>query len=249
MLLDFNFYGFTLQQVGGSPTLVPTVSTSSSAGATPANYIIVQLPPQCIGEAAYFVEPNAANAQSAAPLPVDPPPIVSAIAGPSRLVFTLTSGVNVPVADMTVAELLDWRQWTLVVPTTAQVNPPGPNGYPSPYDPSPFETKIEFPYALFLAPVVFGSAATGLREQLSPAYDTYFEARTAPLYNGNIADLWTATLARTASLAESLEHLGVPAPEVAAVWAADFYYEAVFAPAPPSVTEADEIAYNPPAPK
>lgn len=249
VLLDFKFYGFALQKVKGVATLVPTVSSSADTGDFTSNLIVVQLPPQSIGEAAYPVKPNAVTAQSAAPLPVDPPPIVSAVAGPSRLCFTLQSGVTVPLPTMTVDDLLDWSQWTLVVPTTAQVNPPGPNGYPTPYEPGPFETAIEFPYSLFLAPVVFVSAGTISAHELSPAYHTFFSARAKPLYNGPIADLWTASLGRNNSLAGQLTHQATPPAQVAAVWAYDYYYEANFAPPPPSATPADEIFYQPAQPK
>jgi hypothetical protein len=137
----------------------------------------------------------------------------------------------------------------LVVPTTAQVNPPGPNGYPFPYQPGPFETSIEFPYALFIAPVVYVSSATVSRDELSPAYSTFFNTRPKPLLNGEIADLWTATLARSNTIGGAFEHLPTPSPEVVAVWASDYYYEATFAAPPSSATPEDEIYYQPAAPK
>lgn len=247
VLADFRFYGFSMQTPKGVPTLVPTVSSGAGPGNATSNVIVVTLPPQCIGEAAYFVSPSAGDYQSQAPLPVDPPPIVSAVAGPSRLCFTLPAGANVPLPNMSVDDLLDWSSWSLLVPTTAQVNPPGPNGYPLPYAPGPFETAIEFPYALFLSPVVFVSADVA-KDQLAPSYRTFFGGRAKPLYNGKVADLWTATLGRTNTLAGDIRRSPTPPPQVVAVWAADYPQLAALA-ATPSATEADMVQYQPAPPK
>jgi hypothetical protein len=128
VLLDFQFYGFSIEKVNGTPNLVPTVTSSATSGDITSNIVVVGLPPQAIGEAEYPVSPNAKTYQSSAPLRVDPPPIVSAVAGPSGLCFTLGAGTTIPLPTMTVEDLLDWGNWTLVVPTTAQVNPPEGNG-------------------------------------------------------------------------------------------------------------------------
>jgi len=268
VLLDFEFYGFSLQHLKGVATLVPTTTSASSTGTFTSNLVVVRLPPQCIGEAAYPVDLTSQSAQSygaTAPLPVDPPPVVSAVGGPSRLVFTLPAGVDIPLPHMAAEDLLDWRKWALVVPTTAQVNPPGPvgatpgagaKGYPLPYPPGPFETAIEFPYALFIAPIVYVSGDNArfvedarLRFPLSQSYDTYFTSRTRPLYSHGITDLWTATLARDNSAAGLAAHLPTPQPQVAAVWASDMYFAATFAPPPTSATEADAIYYQQAQPK
>jgi len=271
VLLDFEFYGFGLRDLKGVATLVPTAPAASGTAGPKSNLVVVTLPPQCIGEAAYPVDVHSQSAQSygsTAPLPVDAPPVVSAVGGPSRLVFTLPDGVDVPLPNMSAEDLLDWSNWVLLVPPAAQVNPPGrPNGsglgskgYPLPDVPGDFETAIEFPYALFIAPIVYVSGAGGLnlpkitedlraRYPLSDSYATYFTTRTKPLYNGKVADLWTATLGRTDSAAGNLAGLPAPAPQVAAVWASDMFYEATFAPPPPSATQADEIVYQQPQPK
>lgn len=268
VLLDFEFYGFSLQRVKGVATLVPTMASAAGTAAGTSNIVVVGLPPQCVGEAAYPVDLESQSAQSygaTAPLPVDAPPIVSAVGGPSRLVFTLPTGVEIPLPNMAAEDLLDWSKWALVVPTTAQINPPGPvgatpgagpKGYPLPYQPGPFETAIEFPYALFIAPVVYVAGdstrlveGARLRLPLSESYDTYFTSRTRPLFNGTIADLWTADLARGNSEAGLAAHLPTPLPQVGAVWASDMYFTTSFAPPPPSATEADEIYYQQAQPK
>jgi hypothetical protein len=250
LLADFKFYGFSLQHVGGTPTLVPTVTSSASTGTVAGNIIVVQLPPQCIGEAAYPVVPKHNDVQSALPLPVDPPPIVSAVAGPSRLCFTLPAGVNVPLPTMTAEDLLDWSKWTLLVPLTAQEGPPAAGvAYPTPYEPTPFETAIEFPYALFIAPVVFGSAGPSARKELSPGYGTFFTSRSKPLLNDGISDLWTATLGRTNTIAGTITHTPTPPPQVAAVWAFDYFPWQEKPPTPPNATPADVIFYQPVPPK
>ena len=251
LLADFEFYGFSLQHVGGTPALVPTVTSSSSTGTVTSNIIVVRLPPQCIGEAAYPVVPKHNTAQSTLPLPVDPPPIVSAVAGPSRLCFTLPPGVNVPLPTMTAADLLDWSKWALVVPLTAQEDlaVPAGVGKPTPYEPGPFETSIEFPYALFLAPVVYAGAFTNGLKEVGTGYSTFFASRAKPLLHDGICDLWTAALGRTNSVAGVLEHVPTPPPQVAAVWASDYVPWQEKPPSLPNATEADIIFYAPAPPK
>jgi hypothetical protein len=251
VLLDFEFYGFKLEQVDSVPTLVPTVTSTSNTGAFTSNIIIVRLPPQAIAEAEYNVKPGK-HSYPPLPLPVDPPPIVSAVSGPSRLCFTLPPNVNVPLPTMTIADLLDWSQWTLVVPATAQINPPdtsltsvGHLAWPVPYKPGPYETAIEFPYALFLAPVVWVSSDLPV-DELSTAFDTYFTTRTAPLYNGQVADLWTATLGRTRALDQLIFETPTPLPQVVAVWADD--YAAPGTKQTEDATEAGFVTYGPPPP-
>jgi hypothetical protein len=234
LLLDFEFYGFAIETVKSVPTLVPTI-TGTGTGVVKSNLIIVRLPPQAIGEAVYPVSPSN-NTLPVAPLLVDPPPIVSAVAGPSRLCFTLHKGQSIPLPTMTVADLLDWSEWTLVVPPVAQISPP-PVGaaHPVPTFPGPFETSIEFPYALFIAPVVWVSGNVIL------SFSTFFDVRAQPLLNGAITDLWTANLARSGGL---LRGGPIPAPSVSAVFASDF----VFGGEPTDATPADFIYYGEPPP-
>jgi len=140
--LDFSFYGFTVRP-GSPPAIVPT---------TAANNIVVQFPPQAIGEAVYF-------ADGAGGFPVDKPPVLSDVAGPSRLVFSLRPDQAIPLPTMTVADLLDWSAWSLDVPAVANVdNIDRVDVAPAqPSMPGEMETRIECPYALYLSPTTFGS--------------------------------------------------------------------------------------------
>jgi hypothetical protein len=218
VLLDFGFYGFSLRTVAGVPTLSPT---------TTDNVVVVRFPPQSIGEAVYPL--NGGQTE----LPVDPPPIASAVSGPSRLCFNLDTSDGIPLPTMTVADLLDWSTWTLVVPPVAQVNPPvvsitGAPSYPVPGVPEWYETAIEFPYALFISPVTWGSGL-GLSR-----FTTYFTSRPSPLNHLGITDLWTTTLGsssapllldateQTSPAIPILPTAGPITPEVSAVWAYDY---------------------------
>jgi hypothetical protein len=226
VLLDITFHGFLLNSGGGQVTsLVPGGSD---------NIIVVQFPPQAIGEAAYEYkqEPE---------WYVDPPPVMSAVAGPSRLCFTLNTGQQVDFPTMTPADLLDWSSWTLLVPEVAQVDEaeleridagaaaqsPRSNTSPgssntntrpatvrpataTPLKPSETVTAIEYPYALFLAPTVYtGGPFFG--------FTTTFSGRAEPLFgeyepegyygapqSSGISDCWTAAL--SVSYDERLEY-------------------------------------------
>ena len=113
--------------------------------------------------------------------------------------------------------------------------PPNPGvGYPAPYEPGPFETAIEFPYALFIAPVVFGSAGPSSLEEVSPGYSTFFTSRAKPLLHDGISDLWTAALGRSNTIAGIITHAPTPPPQVAAVWASS------------NANPPDVIYYQPP---
>jgi hypothetical protein len=195
VLLDITFYGFYLNSGGGQVTsLVPAGS---------GNVVVVQFPPQAIGEAAYaYIEEPEWN--------VDPPPVMSAVSGPSRLCFTLNTGQQVDFPTMTAADLLDWSSWTLLVPKVAQVDEAelerldaGSSVRSSsvkpataaPPKPSEHVTAIEYPYALFLAPAVYtGGPFFG--------FTTTFSGRTEPLFGekgsgygyGGVSDCWTAEL-------------------------------------------------------
>ena len=75
LLADFSFYGFTVDKTSTPTSLVATATQTSN------NWIgvVVQLPPQAIGEADYdWPHTNS-------PLPFDPTPVLSQVSGPSRL--------------------------------------------------------------------------------------------------------------------------------------------------------------------
>jgi hypothetical protein len=227
-LLDFNFYGFT-QALTNNGVLTETVNsdgtTTQSGGErytvlypnadSPTgvinNVITVQFPPQCIGEAAYHYESTEAFWD------VDPPPVLSKMAGPSRLCFTLPANGGVVFETMTADDLLDWSDWILLVPDTAEVTHTGGQLYPSEKrqattdDPTTtgMLTYIEYPYALYLAPTVY-KGATG------SGYATNFTSRKAPLKSPrHFYDPWTAAVAQTNPDGSSRTAQGT------AIWARD----------------------------
>ena len=79
------------------------------------NWIIVQFPPQAIGEGVY-------NERSYPPpkSTLDSPPMLSVLSGPSQLAFYDPQGCRRSrFTTMTVDDLLDWSTWTLLVPPVA----------------------------------------------------------------------------------------------------------------------------------
>jgi hypothetical protein len=213
VLLDFSFYGFSLQD-GSPPTIVPNDPSN--------NTIVVQFPPQAIAEAEYcWTQPTPGNYI----LPVDPPPILSDLSGTSRLCFTTSQ--SIPLTTLTPSDVLDWSQWSLLVPPVAEVGIVlGTSGPPS-SPPSYFQTAIEFPYALFLSPVVHVGPALG------NSFSTAFTSRPAPLVSpSGVVDLWSTELtgAWTGGFVSGTEtaqivigHPQTPfVPMVSAVWASDF---------------------------
>jgi hypothetical protein len=191
--LDVTFTGFTKVLSGGRLTAL-----TPGAG----SFITVQFPPQAIGEAAY---PYIAD-----PWGVDPPPVLSVIAGPSRLCFKTGSPVDFS-NPMTVTDLLNWQAWTLLVPAVAAATP------------AANATSIEYPYALYLSPAInpkkvgAGGPASAISGPVQQVYAT-FAGRSEPLVStAGVADCWTASYEQTAyGIAEHAM------PTVAAIWARDY---------------------------
>ena len=217
ILLDFSFYGLSVTPAAGT-------SPASISPYTADNFIVVQFPPQAIGEATYPWQGD--------DLPVDPAPVLSDLSGPSQLVFQLQVGQTIPLPNMNIPgkaieDLLDWSGWTLLVPPVAQVQGPfiiepvPPPRVPFPTPPTQFQTFIEFPYDLFLAPTVYIT-----NSPVISGFTTTFTSRAEPLVSeAGVADLWSAAL--------SGAPLGNPVilpgqtppppfvPQVSAVWAVD----------------------------
>jgi hypothetical protein len=95
--------------------------------ATPGQpaFVIVHFPPQHLTEQVF-----AGNSAAA-----EPPPVRTAMAGESRLVFRLPEAMT--RLPLTLPDLLRWETWQLVAPS----GPPGE-----------LETAIEFPWRLILSP-------------------------------------------------------------------------------------------------
>ena len=223
VLLDFAFFGFELKP-GTPPAIAPTNS---------GNVVLVQFAPQAVGEGIYFWDGD--------DLPVDPPPVLSDLSGPSRLCFNLTMSQTIPLPTMTVADLLDWTGWSLVVPPVAQVNGPtsilgdsasgGP--IPVPAAPGALETAIEFPYALFLAPAVYVSG-----EPLD-GFTTGFASRSEPLVSpAGVVDLWSTSLVGSKALSLLDQNAPPYVPPVSAVWSVD--YDPLIVSSGPPITVPDD---------
>lgn len=119
--LEFEFFNFQLQ-TGASGR----AQLSRDSSAKPA-YIIVHFQPQSIAEEAFFDAGNIAP-PPAPPGNADPdknssterptaPPVKALLSGPSRLVFRVPESVQ--SLPYTLDSLLDWRQYTMNVASTA----------------------------------------------------------------------------------------------------------------------------------
>lgn len=246
LLLDVTFYGFNLDTTSDPVALVPLASDSE---------IVVQFPPQAIGEAAYPYVASGAE--------FDPPPVLSVLSGPSQLVFNLPDGATVPLTTMTVDDLLDWSTWTLVVPAVATIAQPvvGTSVPPIPIPMSPSGTTlIECPYGLYLSPVVNETVTES--GPVTTSYQTTFTPTVQPAASDAVTECWTATLGytevATVSIAASDPHAArSPAvfsssstplePLVSAVWSRDLQLYAVgtgsFDWVPWSTSTLDQPAY------
>jgi hypothetical protein len=195
VLLEFLFYEFKLVKTSSPRAIVPTSA---------ANLIIVQFPPQAIAEATY------ASDLAGTVLPVDPAPIVSRLAGRSRLSFTVPKSTRIPLHTMTPADLLNWDGWALNVTPGAQYAAAKPAAAPS--VPTAAQTLVEAPYGMYLSPVVdVGSKRT------STSFNTGFRNATKPLSVNEVTACWSTTLTATA------EEVGATvSPQVAAVWSRDY---------------------------
>jgi hypothetical protein len=210
LLVNFTFCGFTVDK-----TLKP-VSLVATAKQTSDNWIgvIVQLPPQAVAEAEYWYPTYPSG-----DIPYDPTPVLSQVAGPSRLAFTFTTGDTIPLPTMTVEDLLDWAGWHLNVPVTAQSG----SGIAVPVQPTGLQTAIECPLALFLSPVV-DPAVDGprIKHKSITGFSTYFENRTTPFTSSRqVTECWTTSLTsyETGIVVGGDAQL---VPTVAAVWAEDY---------------------------
>jgi hypothetical protein len=205
VMLDFFFYGFAVQP-GSPPAITPTRTD---------NKVLVRFPPQAIGEAVYSM------VDSSGKLLVDVPPILSDVAGPTRLVFSLGPSQSIPLPTMTATDLLDWSHWNLAVPPVASVDTI--DRVQSPFQvaaPGALQTQIECPYALYLSPTDLG-AFTSRHEPLTIDDSGFHDV---------VTDCWGTVLDGDA--------------RVVATYARDYPGAAVS-----DATAANHINYQPPQPK
>jgi hypothetical protein len=204
-LLDFFFYDFMVDTSSSPTKLTPTSAD---------NTIIVRFPPQAIGEAAY-ISPQPVNDNTG--LDLDPPPVLSALSGPSQVAFALDPDLSIPLPTMTATDLLEWSGWHLTVPASAQVDFNKHGTQPSP--PQPLDTAIEFPYALYLSPTqwIGDSGEVG-------SFTNSFVNRATPLVGPfGVTDLFTSVLTRSLTVVKvdgGFADLAYP-PELVATWAKD----------------------------
>jgi hypothetical protein len=148
--------------------------------------VVVHLPAQALAEPVWV-----------GPL-VDPPPIRTVLAGPSRLVFRIPRGTDLP---LTAAGLLAWEAWEPVLAPTALPRGTAPDlALPQPALPAALETAIEFPWRLVLSPDELGRWRTDNGAEVSEPHQLW----SAVLYTaeGEVADTRTAAGADVRALAE-----------------------------------------------
>lgn len=106
---------------------------------TAAASVVVEFPPQYIGEAAF---PNES---------LPPAPVTTRLSGESRLAFRLPD--DVPDVPLTLDALLDWNAWIPLLGSGALADAAAvPADQPPPQMPGQLETAIEFPLCLLLSP-------------------------------------------------------------------------------------------------
>ena len=207
LLLDFGFYGFKIEKSSTLVSLVPT---------TVDNWIIVQFPPQAIGEAVY-------NEKSYPPPKntLNSPPTLSVLSGPSQLAFTIRKGVTIPLPTMTVDDLLDWSTWTLLVPPVAVMDNLVAGKPPLPSFPAGNTTTIECPYGLYLSPVVNPGVIRSRTGVVTTSWKTSFAGTIQPAVSADgVTECWTATLTYDEVRTHGAHVVGVEPlePQVSAVW-------------------------------
>jgi hypothetical protein len=205
VVLDFTFCGFTLEKGPKHPKLV--------ANAKQVAYtwigVIVNFPPQAVGEANYDYIVNAT-------IPFDPTPVLSQVSGPSRLCFTFAPGSVIQLPTGNVQDLLLWDIWNMSV-APAALSGSGSSGGVAP---AFYQTAIECPLALILSPVTYPTASLVKGETI-----TWFANRLEPPAPSpiGVTDLWITQL-QTTYVVESGETVltQLETPEVCPVWATDF---------------------------
>ena len=192
-----------------------------------AAYLVYVFPPQSIAEQAFFETAKIKKQPSfntlpgaleppTIPDPLAPPGGVAAwVAGESRLVFRLPSGLG--GVEFSIAGLLDWSQLEPVLPAAAQVLPQassGPSGPPPIAAPGRQETSLELPYKLMMSPNVMpGGVLPG------------WEHAVTPVLHAGRAELWHTRLGRVGLAHGQIQFTEASAASpvpLRAVWSPDF---------------------------
>ena len=191
-----------------------------------AAYLVYVFPPQSIAEQAFFETARVTQQPSFNTPPGPPGPPATAdsltapggvaawVAGESRLVFRLPSGLT--EIEFSVAGLLDWAPLEPVFPAAAQVMPgasSGPSGAPPIAAPGSLETSLELPYRLMMSPNVMQGAQPG------------WEHAALPVLHRGRAELWHTRLGqleRTAGRIQFTEASTASPVPLRAVWSPDF---------------------------
>jgi hypothetical protein len=199
--LDFTFYGFTLVSKSGK------LSLKATAKQTNFNWIgvVVQFPPQAIAEADY-------QEASAPPPPFDPTPVLSQMAGPSRLAFTFHNGDSIPLPTQSFADLLNWSGWTLSVAPSALSG----SGQKTPVQPASYQSAIECPLDLIMSPVSYVNPTSSRLK----TYSEFISSPSPKTSPRQVTECWTTKLTRVETGARFLGP--APLPQVSAVWSNDY---------------------------
>jgi hypothetical protein len=214
VLLEFIFFEFAIDKNSHPRSIRPT---------SDKNLIIVQFPPQAIGEAVY---PSSNAGQD---LLCDPAPILSRVSGRSRLSFTLPKTAQIPLPTMSPRDLLDWNGWALNVCGGAVYG----GTQRAPVAPTAAQTAVEVPFGLYLSPVVdeaFSPAIARRPDKSFSGFTTEFESAVDPLVVNHVTACWSTSLTNS-----PVHEAGPVTPQVAAVWSRDY--------ASADVTPQDEIQY------
>jgi hypothetical protein len=183
-------------------------------------YLIAHFPPQSITERAFFETSAIAEpTYNQPPPPADPggtepllPPgqVPARMSGPSRLVFKVPKD-HKPL-PLTVASLLDWSGFNLVVSAAAAI----PAGRSAPASltitaPNDLETALEIPYRLIL----------------SPGPEVGWLHATLPVTHAGRTELWHTRMARLVKQGKPAQKVPVDPTEknpipLRAIWTPDF---------------------------
>jgi hypothetical protein len=208
-----------------------------------AAYLVYVFPPQSIAEQAFFevtkikTQPSFNTPPGPPGPPTTPDPlkapgsVAALVAGESRLVFRLPSGLT--EVEFSIAGLLDWSQLELVLPAAAQVLPgasSGLSGAPPVAAPGSLETSLELPYKLMMSPNVMpGEVLPG------------WEHAAAPVLHAGRAELWHTRLGsvRSAGGHSRFTEASTASPvPLRAVWSPDFVADGPLPPQDTSFTTA-----------